>query len=63
MSTFNWRGQPSLIADANPTMRHKPPYKRVTPISQIVLNNKYNTINTVTMLAHDKTHKILKGSI
>ena len=62
MSAFNWRGS-SAIADANPSWRHKPPHKRSTPLVQIVLSNKHNSIYTVTTMARDKTHKILKGSI
>jgi hypothetical protein len=63
LSPFAWRGQSSAIADANPTFRHKPPHKRITPISEISMLNKHNSINTVKTLAYDKTHKILKGSI
>ena len=62
MSAFNWRGS-SAIADANPEFRHKPPHKRITPISQIVMINKHNRINTETLLATDKTRKLLKAAI
>lgn len=62
MSAFDWRGS-SAIADANPSFRHKPPHKRITPISQIVMINKHNRINTETLSATDKTRKLLKAAI
>lgn len=62
MTDFNWRGS-SAIADANPSWRHKPPHKRITPISEVSMLNKHNAINTDKKLSRDKTHKLLKASI
>jgi hypothetical protein len=63
MSAFDWRTP--RIEKQSPAEKRRL-YERKPAINVLIQpawSNKLNSINTVTMLARDKTHKLLKASI